>query len=227
MPTDWNESLTGEMLVFGLLGKVWYEYPEKAWLQSLVESDVFSEAPFGGEDPDVVAALGELQGWSNQNRAGLSDEAFEALVFDYTRLFIGPGTVLTPPWESVSFSEERLTFQESTLQVREWYRRFGLETKKLHNEPDDHIGLELEFLAHLAKLGVAESQGTAQPPLKLLDAQREFMTEHVLTWAPDWCGQVQAQARTNFYRGIALMTRGALKQAAGVLEVKIPEGKKK
>ena len=227
MVSNWNEVLTGEMLVFGLLGKAFYDYPEKAWLQSLIESDVFSEAPFAGEDKDVVAALGELQAWSNENRAGLSNEAFEAMGIDYTRLFIGPGTVLTPPWESVFFSEERLTFQESTLHVREWYRRFGLEMKKLHNEPDDHIGLELEFLAHLAKLGVAATQGTEQSPTEVLDAQRAFLTEHVLTWAPVWCGQVYDKARSKFYRGIALMTRGALRHTAELLEVKIPEGKKK
>ena len=227
MAIEWIEVLTGEMLVFGLLGKVFYDYPEKAWLQSLIESDVFSEVPFAGDQPDVVAALGDLQAWTNENRAGISDEAFEALRIDYTRLFIGPGTVLTPPWESVYFSEERLTFQESTLHVRDWYRRFGLEMIKLHNEPDDHIGLELEFLAHLAKLGVAESEGSSQPPLELLDAQRGFLTEHVLTWAPDWCRRVQVEARSKFYRGIALMTRGALGHTAELLQLKIPEGKKK
>ena len=225
MPTDWNEVLTGEMLMLGLLGKAFYDYPEKAWLQSLIESDVFSEAPFAGEDADVVAALGELEAWSKENAAGLSNETFDAMRIDYTRLFIGPGTVLTPPWESVFFSEERLTFQESTLHVREWYRRFGLEIKKLHNEPDDHIGLELEFLAHLAKLGVAATQGTDQPPQELLDAQRAFLTEHVMKWAPVWCGQVREQAKTNFYRGIALMTRGVLRHTAQVLDVKEPKGK--
>ncbi len=224
MVSDWSEVLTGEMLVFGLLGKAFYDYPEKAWLQSLIESEVFSDSPFAGEDPDVVAALAELQAWSNENRAGLSDERFEAMRIDYTRLFIGPGTVLTPPWESVFFSEERLTFQESTLRVREWYRRFGLEMKKLHSEPDDHIGLELEFLAHLAKLGAAASQETGEAPGELLDAQKSFLTEHVLTWAPVLCGQVRDQARSNFYRGIALMTRGVLKQAALVLDVRDSKG---
>jgi TorA maturation chaperone TorD len=224
MVSDWGEVLTGEMLVFGLLGKAFYEYPEKVWLQSLIESDVFSESPFAGEDPDVVNALAELQAWSNENRGGLSDATFEAMRIDYTRLFIGPGTVLTPPWESVFFSEERLTFQESTLHVREWYRRFGLEMKKLHSEPDDHIGLELEFLAHLAKLGAAASQQTGQAPGELLDAQRAFMAEHLMRWAPVWCGQVRDQARSNFYRGIALFTRGVLRQAALVLDVKESKG---
>jgi TorA maturation chaperone TorD len=227
MVPDWSEVLSGEMLVFGLLSKAFCEYPEKVWLQSLIGGDVFSESPFAGEDPDVIDALAELQEWSNENRAGLSVERFEAMRIDYTRLFIGPGTVLTPPWESVFFSKERLTFQESTLHVREWYRRFGLEMKKLHSEPDDHIGLELEFLAHLSKLGAAASQETGKPPGELLDAQRAFLTEHVMTWAPVWCGQVRGQAKTAFYRGIALFTRGVLRQAALALDVKESRGNEK
>ena len=59
------------------------------------------------------------------------------------RAFSSSAKVLTPP-ESVYFSEERLVFQEETLQVREWYRRFDLQSVKLH-EPDDHVGLELTF----------------------------------------------------------------------------------
>ena len=47
-----------------------------------------------------------------------------------------------------------MIFQEQTLHVRQWYSRFGLQVVKLHKEPDDHIGLELEFVAHLANLAL-------------------------------------------------------------------------
>lgn len=62
------------------------------------------------------------------------------------------GKVLAPPWGSVYMSEERLVFQKETLEVRNWYREFGLAAENLYREPDDHIALELGFLAHLAKL---------------------------------------------------------------------------
>ncbi|MBI5301773.1 MAG: molecular chaperone TorD family protein [Chloroflexi bacterium] len=223
MESNWNELLTGEMLTFGLLSKAFYVYPEKTWLQSLVEGDIFSEAPFASNQAEVESALELLQAWSR----GISDEALEDVRMDYTRLFIGPGKVLTPPWQSVYFSEERLTFQEETLKVREWYRRFGLQAEKIYQEPDDHIGLELEFIAHLAKLGLrALEQNDKAKFEETLDAQKRFMVEHLLRWAFGWCEQVHAQSHTDFYRGIALLTRGAVREAATILDVKIPVGTK-
>ena len=43
----------------------------------------------------------------------------------YTKLFIGPAKLPAPPWESVYATGEPLLFQESTLAVREAYRRAG------------------------------------------------------------------------------------------------------
>lgn len=223
MTYDWNVALTGQSLIFGLLGKAFYVYPERAWFESLVQNDIFSEAPFAAEQPDVIAGLELLQRWARGDSGSVSAQMFDNLQADYTRLFIGPAQVLTPPWESVYVSEERLTFQKETLDVRNWYKRFGLQADKLHNEPDDHIGLELEFIAHLATqaLNALEKHDTAAFE-RSLDAQRGFLTEHLLKWAPDWCGQVQSQARNDFYRGISSLTRGALEESAKMLNVAIP-----
>ncbi len=221
MELNWNEVLTGEMLMFGLLGKAFYQYPERAWLQSLIDGDVFAEAPFAGDQPQVSAGLALLRQWSEAHRAGIAQSAFDDICADYTRLFIGPGKVLTPPWESVYFSEERLMFQAQTLQVRDWYRQYGLQADKLHHEPDDHIGLELEFVAHLAKSGLVALEQNDDAALQhALDAQRNFLSEHLLRWALKWCDQVQAQARMDFYRGIAQLTQGALVQSAEMLGIK-------
>jgi TorA maturation chaperone TorD len=128
--------------------------------------------------------------------------------------------VLAPPWESVHFSEERLTFQERTLQVRQWYARFGLQCERLHNEPDDHIGLELAFTAHLSSLAAqAIERGDHKALADILDAQRSFLSEHLLTWAAGWCTQVCQESRTGFYRGIALMVRGVVAELADNLGI--------
>ena len=63
-------------------------------------------------------------------------------------LFVGPGTPLAPPWESVCrHKDEALVFQKETLEVRAAYQELGLQVEKLHHEPDDHIAYELEFFA--------------------------------------------------------------------------------
>lgn len=215
---DWAETLTGEMLLFGLLGRAFQNFPapgERPWMQTLVDQDMFQEAPFAASRPDVAEGLQLLQAWS---RAGLSDESFEAVQDDYTALFIGPAKVQVAPWESVYFSQERLTFQEQTLEVRGWYRRFGLESERIYQEPDDHIGLELAFLSHLAQRGMAALEGGDEAEhTRLLKAQRDFLDQHPGRWAASFCQGVLEHARTPFYKGLALLTRGALAELADIL----------
>ncbi len=110
-PFDWQETLTGEMLLLKLLGRVFYAYPEngaRLWLQSLIDEDIFSEAPFAADKDETQAGLVLLQKWGKD---GLTEEAFQNMQADYTRLFLGPGKVLAPVWESVHYSEDRLIFQ--------------------------------------------------------------------------------------------------------------------
>jgi TorA maturation chaperone TorD len=218
-----STTLIGEMLLFGLLGKVLYAQPDKSWLQSLIDEDVFAEVPFGGEQPDVVRGLELLAQWSAGSREGISDDTFLDLRADYTSLFVGTGRVLAPLWESVYFSEARMVFQEETIQVRKWYRRFNLEPEKLNAEPDDHIGLEIAFVSHLANLALqALDQGDDARLEELLAAQRQFMSEHLLRWGPSFCDLVEKHAKTDFYRGLARLTLGALRASAAWLEVEIP-----
>ena len=221
----WLPILAAEQLALGLLGKLLFEFPAKDWFQSLAAEAIFDEIPFAAQQSDVQRGLEHLSQWSHENQNELTATSFEAITSDYTSLFIGPGEVLAPPWESVYFSDGRLTFQEQTLQVRTWFRRFGLESAKLKNEPDDHIGLEMALLAHIAGLAIVALEQKAEDEFwKLLEVQQRFLTEHPLRWMSQWCELVLAHARTDFYRGVALVTRGVLTELATILEVNLAEG---
>lgn len=217
---DWLNTLEAEQLVLGLLGKILFEFPERDWLESLVNDAVFEDIPFAAEVPDVKAGMKLLKEWNDKNKEGLSDEAFEFIRDDYTRLFIGPGAVLAPPWESIYFHRERVIFQKQTLEVREWYRRYSLESVKLHNEPDDHIGLELAFVSHMAVLAYAAlEQQEVEKFEQLIAAQKQFLSEHTLQWATGWSELVQEHTRTDFFRGIALVTKGVLTELVSILDL--------
>lgn len=217
-PSEWQEILIGEALVLSLLSRVIYNYPDRAWYQSLYDEDVFSEIPFTKDEHETKIGLGLMQKWGKE---GITNESFEQLKVDYTRLFIGVGKVLASPFESVYFSEDRLLFQERTLEVRDWYRRFGLEAKNKYKEPDDHMGLELLFLSHLATLGTQALEREDQTRFnELLDAQSEFIKMHPGTWTLTWCGLIERNARTDFYKGLAHLVRGVVIGLSGMLDVK-------
>lgn len=208
---DPRAALLEETLLLGVLGRLIKAAPDKEWLQSLVNDDLFAEAPMANKNQDMTEGFELLQAWSQRNNGELSSEQVTELTVDHTRLFVGIGQPLAPPWESVYFNEDRMIFQEQTLQVRQWYRRFGLEPEKLQQEPDDHIGLELSFLSYLAGMGVkATADGNQAELERSLQAQRQFLSEHPLKWIQAWSTLVEKHARTDFYRGLAKVTRGVL-----------------
>lgn len=216
---DWVGFFAAEALVTGVLSKALYGYPDRAWLQWLAEADLFTESPLGDAEPDVQQGLALLQGWTESVGHTVTSETYDALSVDYTRLFIGPDRVLAPLWESVYFNDERMVFKEQTMQVRAWYKRFGLAVSDLNHEPDDHLGLELAFLAHLARQALAaiEQQDSAGYE-RIVAGQRAFLAEHPLKWVRAWCELVTQHAHTDFFRGIALFTQGSLLQIKQTLE---------
>lgn len=222
---DMKEILLGESLFFGLLGRVLYNQPDKIWLNSMIEEEVFGEVPYSGDQAETKLGMELFQNWIQNRNKGLDEEAFKDISADYTRLMVGVGKVLAPPWESVYFSEDRLVFQEQTLAVRNWYRRFGLELENLHKEPDDHIGLELSFIAYLAELQVKALEEQDVKKYELLnDAKRQFIEEHLLMWGFSWCLLVKENAKTDFYKGLGHMTMGALYALADQYKLPIPKG---
>jgi TorA maturation chaperone TorD len=219
-----KETLLGESLLFGLLGRALYNQPDVNWLNSLVEEDVFTEVPYSADQSETRQGREIMQNWVQNNIKGVNEESLRELNADCTRLFVGVWKVLAPPWESVYFSEDRMIFQEQTLEVRDWYRRFGLELENLHKEPDDHIGLEMSFVAYLAELGIKVLDEGDEGKYKLLnDAKCQFLSKHLLQWGPAWCALVKEHAKTDFYRGLGCLTLGALLAIADQYDIQVPK----
>jgi TorA maturation chaperone TorD len=133
---------------------------------------------------------------------------------DYNRLFFGPDRMIAPPYESVHRSEEHLVFERETMLVRAAYAEFGLAVPRLNKEPDDHIGLELSFLATLCVRGMDALDDADDVELaRLLRGIRSFLADHLLAWAPKCLTQAAEGATTHFYQGVAALGLGALAAA--------------
>jgi TorA maturation chaperone TorD len=208
--SELKTDLIGEILALNLIGKFIYQFPDREWYQSLFDSNTFEEMPFGAEQSATQMGLALMNAWIDQHYPNSDPDWFEALRDDYTRLFIGPDKVLAPPWESVFVKEGRMIFTETTLQVRNWYRKFGLVSEKLYKEPDDHISLEFMFLTHLAGQTIlAIEAGSLENSNHYLAAQKEFCEDHLSRWAVVFFDQLYDYARTDFFRGLARLGKGA------------------
>jgi len=209
-------------LHYAFLNRIFFVKPDRTFLDELIAGEVLHAFPLSSEQSLEQEGKQALQAFAAANAGGLSEETFEALKKDYQRLFVGPGHLPAPPWESVYRSREHLVFEKETLDVRRWYARFGLQAPKFNQEPDDHIGLEFAFLLHLTTLAL-QNQVDQEACAPLLQAQRAFIEEHLVQWAPSFFQAVSKHAATEFYRGVGYLGSAILDEVASDFEVRIPE----
>ena len=130
---------------------------------------------------------------------------------DHDLLYGITANAKVPPFESVHRSVEGLVFNEETLEVRDQYRRLGLQAPKLNREPDDHIGLELDFLAQCCVSALtAVEQGAHLAAERYVHIAADFTRDNLLVWAPEMLARAEEEARTEWMRGLELLSRGAL-----------------
>jgi len=203
--------LSEEAVFYGILGKILYPSPDKSLLEKIITQQLFEDVPFTSDQEKFKTGMMHIKEWINKCKGKNIDEIYESVLLDYTHLFVGGKTVPVPIWESVYFNKERMVFQEETIQVRKWYRKYKLHVEHLYHEPDDHIGIELSFVSYLAKLGLDKIEQDDFDGLKeILFDKKSFIEEHPFLWTPAWCDLIQKHGKTDFYKGIAYLVTGAL-----------------
>lgn len=112
------------------------------------------------------------------------------------------------PYESVYTSAERLLMQKARDEVLADYRSSGFERAGDLNVPEDHVAIELEFMARLCRKELdAASVGDDAAADAAHEAQRAFARDHLLTWVPQLCDDLERRAKLGLYRGLAETTR--------------------
>jgi TorA maturation chaperone TorD len=214
------ETLTALQLTYGFVSNAFLVAPEPAWVQKMAEDRLFEVFPLESRNGALDQGLQLLRASAGQAKNLGYAEAAAELRRDHAALFVGPDHLLAPPWESVYRSRDHLLFGDETMAVRSWYRRYGLQAKNLNREPDDHVGLEFAFLAHLATLALdAQRAGDEGAMACSCRAQSRFLQEHVMTWTPEFLGNVTEHAATDYFRGVGRLTEGAVTEAVESLGV--------
>ena len=136
------------------------------------------------------------------------------LAVDYVRVFIGYGMNSSSaafPYESVYTSEHHLLMQDSRDEVLALYRAAGLEKDSSWPESEDHIALELEYIAILTRRAIeALEVGDEDAAYQQMVCQWNFLQDHLTNWAPSMAVDMRKFAHTDFYRGLSYLTEGFL-----------------
>jgi TorA maturation chaperone TorD len=138
-----------------------------------------------------------------------TDKALLELAAEYAGLFLGVRHMPPHPSESVYTSRERLIMQKARDEVLAIYKSMGLQRFDKFREPEDHIAIELQFMADMCgKTSEALKDGKEAEAKKYLDVQRNFLNEHLAKWVPSFADDILKGAKREFYRAIAKITKG-------------------
>lgn len=133
---------------------------------------------------------------------------------EYRRLFMGDRGMLIP-WEG-TFRAKRDGANAAACisHIRSMYADSGVVFNKLSGERDDHIAMELEFMAVMAEgmRSRADLEHMRSSCLELADAQLRFLEIHLLKWAPRLAEEMIRATETPLYSGLAELLREFLHQ---------------
>lgn len=153
---------------------------------------------------------------------GIDDDAIEMLAVDFDRVFFGMGPLTARhafPYESVYTSEKGIMMQEAYSQVVRAYREQKLAKDEAFTEPEDHIAVELAFMATLAERSATFlREGHEEAAEQTVMQQLSFAKEHLLNWVDIFCVDLAAAADGSFYEHLATFTAAFVKEDAAVLE---------
>lgn len=142
-----------------------------------------------------------------------SQEQSLSLKLDYGQLFYGPGDPSAAPWGSVYLSEKQLLNGESTQSLMRFYRERGIAFDLDSNQPIDHLGL---FFAVLDQIfGQLSEEDTPE----LTGTCIILLQQHLLPWSDRCLELMHHHAESDFYRGIALLTKCYLDELTRSLQI--------
>ena len=119
---------------------------------------------------------------------------------EYAELFVGPRAPLAPLYESVYVGAVHRLNTNVTMQVRRFYEQCGMRVVKRDTVPNDHIGLELEFMAQLtAREADALESGDAGEASRLCSTQLDFLQNHLGAWVDAFASRVSGAYCADYY----------------------------
>ena len=192
--------------IYAFLARMYLEEPPKKLAEDIANKRLPLPEELSALNTDLREGFSLIKKFESEF-TGSADELYEDLKEEYTRLFIGPSEDAILPYES-SYVEKTFT-GKAVLNAKENYRKAGIEKVEACNEPEDHVALELDFMAYLCR-GMTEKLKGDEKIKRELAIQHEFLDGCLAKWVPQFCEDIIKSPNSNFYKGVAKITKGFL-----------------
>jgi anaerobic sulfite reductase subunit A len=200
--------------LYSFLSRMYLEEPPRVLSEDMAAKRLSLPEDLSSLNTDLREGFMELKEFMDSVKAD-ADKLYDDLAWEYTRLFIGPSKDVILPYES-SYGKKNFT-GKAVLEAKDRYRKAGISKAAACPEPEDHVALELDFMANLCRR-MAEKINAADDVKDELAIQREFLEECLQRWVPRFCDDIIKSPEADFYRGIARITKGFLDFDSAMIE---------
>jgi TorA maturation chaperone TorD len=190
------------------------------FLATLFRAPLNAASLRGIRSPSFLDALATAGVDLNHSFTRQAEEPLVAtLAIDFTQLFHGPRGHIAP-YESVQTGIDGGELNGSAAaKVAAFLEGAGLTVDREARQLPDHISIELEVMADLARREAKGWEADDGPAVRTcLHQQRDFLVSHLGRWGPEFCRKVQDKAQTAFYGQIASLLGDLLDSEADELD---------
>ena len=199
MESPMIEDLKEERHILNFSKHLFLKEPEKEFLQELEGINTVTEENDTDKGLDLIAC-------AVRAKKDRLDEYIQDLAVEFARLFVGPKNPPAIPYASFYLSESKTVMTDVTSDVRKRYLDAGMAVKDLYSTPDDHIGIELEFISYLTeKIIDLYEDGQRSEASRLFEIRHNFINEHMALWVPVFVEKILESTQEDFYKGAAIV----------------------
>ena len=197
---------------------------DEPFLQSLFEvSNSLQDSLRGVEETNLARGKKLLKSFCNEVRGADKEAVIGDLARQYAFLFLGVGSENVALCESAYRNEGGLLFQNAYFNILEKYREVGLGKREDFPEPEDHLSLELAYMAHLSHRIISSIEtGKEEEAGKYYQYQGSFLKDHLLSWIPQFAKSLSEISPSPFYKALAYLLEGYIKIDFELLDSLLP-----
>jgi TorA-specific chaperone len=140
---------------------------------------------------------------------------------DFKRLFSTPVLALAPPVKSF-YMDKSVPDHSNDEPVTDFYNSYGLKKRTRYNISDDNLGIELLFLTLLVDKYISFEDEACR--IEMRAEIRRFVSQHILSWLPEWNLRMQEHANTAGYKGIANLIHASCEDIYDIMDKNIQYG---
>jgi TorA maturation chaperone TorD len=192
--------------VYAFLGSAFLAPPGEQYLRALADEEFVAGA-------DELFDSGVLDSLRQYATAAMQTaELQQGARQEFMNLFKVPGGQYITPYESV-FRDARdvagkhvkgLLMGQSAVNVQKWYKLAAVEISDEYKDLPDHIGLELNFLAHVCRKEQEFAAADDQARLtRAWEIERDFLAAHVVSWAIPLRDKLYGKSQHAYFRTVA------------------------